>query len=107
MCESMEPISKMWGAAFRPRIWRSALGGTVGIYSLSGLVKRGESRHEVAVARVEILERHRRDDGELALAVKGLAVDVYKRQERRDALRPCFVRCGGERPCPCSTRRYG
>ena len=25
MCESMEPISKMWGAAFRPRIWRSAL----------------------------------------------------------------------------------
>ena len=28
MCGSMEPISKMWGAAFRPRVWRSALGGT-------------------------------------------------------------------------------
>ena len=74
---------------------------------VAGLVKRGESRHEVAVAGVIVFYGHCCDDRELALAVKGLAVDVHEGQERCDALRPRSARVGGERPRPCSARCGG
>ena len=44
MCESIETYLQMRGAAFRPRIWRSALGGTVGIYIAIRKIRPGIAR---------------------------------------------------------------